>query len=164
MDEMAKKNEVKNGSGEVFLPPSEGRIKAGFASSVRGCLDNGIDLNRELVKNPASTFYGRVNGSSMTGAGIEDEDILVIDKSLQVRDGDIAVCFVDGEFTLKRVKIDGEIIWLLSENANYKPVKVTKENDFAIWGVVTYSIKNVQKKNSGKRNPVGIKKTSRTKK
>ena len=100
----------------------------------------------------------------MTGAGIEDEDILVIDKSLQVRDGDIAVCFVDGEFTLKRVKIDGEIIWLLSENANYKPVKVTKENDFAIWGVVTYSIKNVQKKNSGKRNPVGIKKTSRTKK
>jgi len=145
---MTKKNEVKNGSGEVFLPLSEGRI----------------DLNRELVKNPASTFYGRVNGSSMTGAGIEDEDILVIDKSLQVRDGDIAVCFVDGEFTLKRVKIDGEIIWLLSENANYKPVKVTKENDFAIWGVVTYSIKNVQKKNSGKRNPVGIKKTSRTKK
>jgi len=162
---MAKKNEVKIGSGEVFLPIADGGIKAGFASPVWGYLDNGIDLNRELVKNPASTFYGRVSGSSMTGVGIEDEDILVIDKSLQVRDGDIAVCFVDGEFTLKRVKIDGEIIWLLPGNPNYKPIKVTKENDFAIWGVVTYSIKNVQKKNSGKRISVGREiKTSRAKK
>ena len=149
MDEMTKKNEVKTGSGEVFLPLADG----------------GIDLNCELVKNPASTFYGKVSGSSMTGASIEEEDILVIDKSLQVRDGDIAVCFVDGEFTLKRVKIDGEIIWLLPGNPNYKPIKVTKENDFAIWGVVTYSIKNVQKKNSGKKNSVGRKiKTSQTKK
>jgi DNA polymerase V len=149
MDGMTKKDEVKTGSGEVFLP----------------FVDGGIDLNRELAKNPASTFYGKVSGSSMTGVGIEDEDILVIDKSLQVRDGDIAVCFVDGEFTLKRVKIDGDIIWLLPENPNYKPIKVTKENDFAIWGVVTYSIKNVQKKNSGKKISVERKiKTSQTKK
>ena len=162
---MAKKSEVKTGSGEVLLPLADGGIKAGFASPAQDYLDNGIDLNRELVKNPASTFYGKVSGSSMIGAGIEDEDILVIDKSLQARDGDIAVCFVDGEFTLKRVKIDGDVIWLVPENPNYKPIKVTKENDFAIWGVVTYSIKNIQKKNSSKKNPVERKiKTTQAKK
>ena len=149
---MAKKNnEIKTGTGEVFLPVADGGIRAGFASPAQDYLDGGIDLNRELVKNPASTFYGKVSGSSMVGAGIEDWDILVIDKSLQARDGDIAVCFVDGEFTLKRVQTDGDIIWLIPENPKYKPIKITKNNDFAIWGVVTYSIKNVQKKNRNVR-------------
>lgn len=149
---MAKKNnEIKTGTGEVFLPVADGGIRAGFASPAQDYLDGGIDLNRELVKNPASTFYGKVSGSSMVGAGIEDGDILVIDKSLQTRDGDIAVCFVDGEFTLKRVQTDGDIIWLIPENPKYKPIKITKNNDFAIWGVVTYSIKNVQKKNRNVR-------------
>lgn len=149
---MAKKNnEIKTGTGEVFLPVADGGIRAGFASPAQDYLDGGIDLNRELVKNPASTFYGKVSGSSMVGAGIEDGDILVIDKSLQARDGDIAVCFVDGEFTLKRVQTDGDIIWLIPENPKYKPIKITKNNDFAIWGVVTYSIKNVQKKNRNVR-------------
>jgi DNA polymerase V len=88
----------------------------------------------------------------------------VIDKSLQARDGDIAVCFVDGEFTLKRVKLDGEVIWLVPENPNYKPIKITKENDFAIWGVVTYTIKDIRRKNSEKK-PVGRKiKTQQVKK
>ncbi|MCI1719764.1 MAG: translesion error-prone DNA polymerase V autoproteolytic subunit [Bacteroidales bacterium] len=150
----AKKNEVQTGQGGVFLPLADGGIKAGFASPAQDYVENGIDLNRELVKNPASTFYGRVSGSSMIGAGIEDGDILVIDKSLQARDGDIAVCFVDGEFTLKRVKLDGEVIWLVPENPNYKPIKITKENDFAIWGVVTYTIKDIRRKNSEKK-PVG---------
>lgn len=147
---MTEKRKIEIGRSDVVLPMADGGIKAGFASPAQDYIESGIDLNRELIKNPASTFFGRVSGDSMKDAGIENGDILVIDKSLQARDGDIAVCFVDGEFTLKRIKTKGDVIWLMPENPDYKPIKVTKENDFAVWGVVIYSIKDVLKKNSGK--------------
>lgn len=147
---MKEKGKIEIGRSDVILPIADGGIKAGFASPAQDYIESGIDLNRELIKNPASTFFGRVSGDSMKGAGIENGDILVIDKSLQARDGDIAVCFVDGEFTLKRIKTKGDVIWLMPENSDYKPIKVTKENDFAVWGVVVYSIKNVLKKGYGK--------------
>ena len=84
-----------------------------------------IDLNKELVPHPSSTFYGRVKGDSMKEEEIEDGDILVIDKSLELMNDDLAVCFVDGEFTLKRVRIDAAIIWLVPSNKAYPEIPIT---------------------------------------
>lgn len=126
---------------QLVLPIADGGIKAGFPSPAQDFMDLSIDLNKELVKHPSSTFYGRVSGDSMIDAGVYDGDILVIDKSLEPKDGDMAVCFVDGEFTIKYIKIEEKIIWLIPANEDYKPIKVTEDNDFLIWGIVTYSIK-----------------------
>lgn len=123
-------------------------ICAGFPSPAQDYVEGGIDLNRELVKNPAATFFGRVKGDSMTGAGIDDGDLIVIDKSLEASEGDIAVCFLDGEFTLKRIHIDRDVLWLMPENPKYKKIKVTADQNFKVWGVVTYSIKGIRNKNT----------------
>ena len=128
-----------NLSSELSLPIAEG-IKAGFPSPAQDYLDMAFDLNRELVKNPSSTFYGRVRGNSMVEAGINDGDILVIDKSLPPADGRRAVCFIDGEFTLKTLRVEKDSLWLLPANPKYKPIKITPENDFTVWGIVTYVI------------------------
>jgi len=125
----------------LALPIADEGIKAGFPSPAQDFMDMAIDLNRELVRHPASTFYGRVRGSSMIDAGIHDGDILIIDKSLDPRNGDMAVCFIDGEFTIKYIRIEKQAVWLVPANEEYEPIKVTEENDFLIWGIVTYSIK-----------------------
>ena len=122
-------------------------IKAGFPSPAQDYSENIIDLNRELVKNPASTFFGRAKGESMLDAGISNGDILIIDKSIEPYQDAVAVCFIDGEFTLKRVhfvKEDGQLkeIWLMPQNKEFKPIVVTPDNTFLIWGIVTYSIKS----------------------
>ena len=121
-------------------------ICAGFPSPAQDYVESGIDLNRELVKNPAATFFGSVSGDSMTGAGIEDGDLIVIDKSLEASEGDIAVCFLDGEFTLKRIHIEKDVLWLMPENPKYKKIRVTADQHFMVWGIVTYSIKDVRKR------------------
>lgn len=131
-----------NTSSELPLPMVEGGISAGFPSPAQDYIDLKIDLNKELITNPSSTFYGRVKGSSMKDAGILDGDILVIDKSLEPQDGDTAVCFIDGEFTLKYIKIEPDAVYLVPANSKFQPIKVTEENNFCIWGVVTYSIKS----------------------
>lgn len=87
-------------------------ISAGFPSPADDFLDLSIDLNKHLIKNPCSTFYGRVCGDSMKDAGIHNGDLLVIDKSLEPKNNKIAVCFIDGEFTVKRIKIEKNVIWL----------------------------------------------------
>ena len=133
---------------KVVLPVAEGGICAGFPSPAQDYMEGGIDLNRELVKNPAATFFGRVKGDSMTGAGIDDGDLIVIDKSLEASEGDIAVCFLDGEFTLKRIHIEKDVLWLVPENPKYRKIKVTADQHFMVWGVVTYSIKDIRKNNS----------------
>ena len=79
----------------------------------------------------------------MIGAGIDDGDIMVIDRSLEPRDGKIAICFVDGEFTVKRIKIKKDGIYLMPENSAFEPIKVTENNELIIWGIVTYVIKSV---------------------
>lgn len=104
-------------------------------------MEQAIDLNKEIVRHPASTFYGRVVGDSMRDEGIEEGDILVIDKSLELMDDDLAVCFLDGEFTIKRVRLEPDAAWLVPSNPDYPLIKVTKENDFIVWGIVTYTIK-----------------------
>lgn len=125
-------------------------IKAGFPSPAQDYSENIIDLNRELIKNPASTFFGRAKGESMIDAGIYDGDILIIDKSVEPYQDAVAVCFIDGEFTLKRihfVRENGQIkkIWLMPHNKEFKPIEVTPDNTFLIWGIVTYSIRSHKK-------------------
>lgn len=124
------------------LPYADQGIKAGFPSPAQDYISQAIDLNKELINHPASTFYGRVSGDSMKDAGLSDGDILVIDKSLEPRTGDMAVCYVDGEFTIKYIQIEKDVIWLVPANDDYNPIKVTSENTFLVWGIVTYSIKN----------------------
>lgn len=116
-------------------------ISAGFPSPAQDFIDLSIDLNKELIKHPSSTFFGRVKGCSMIDAGINNGDLLIVDKSLGSTDGKIAVCFIDGEFTVKRLKVEKDCCWLLPENESYDPIRVTAENDFVVWGVVVYVIK-----------------------
>lgn len=123
------------------LPYADDGIRAGFPSPAQDYMELSIDLNKELIKHPSSTFYGRVVGDSMKDEGIEDGDVLVIDKSLDLLDNDLAVCFVDGEFTVKRVKIEKDAAYLIPSNPDYPTLKVTQDNDFQIWGIVTYTIK-----------------------
>ncbi|MEA5257136.1 translesion error-prone DNA polymerase V autoproteolytic subunit [Arcicella aquatica] len=122
------------------LPLIEGGISAGFPSPAADFLDTAIDLNKYLIKHPSTTFIALTDGVSMTDAGIADKDLLIIDKSIEPTDGKIAVCILNGEFVLKRLKVDQEGIWLMPANDNYKPTKVTEYYDFEIWGMVTFSI------------------------
>lgn len=126
---------------ELELPFVSSGISAGFPSPADDFLDTGIDLNKELIKNPYSTFYGRVRGDSMKDLGIHNGDLLVIDKSLEPQNGKIAVCYIDGEFMVKTIKIEDDCCWLVPANENYKPIKVTAENDFIVWGIVINVIK-----------------------
>ena len=119
-------------------------IHAGFPSPATDYMTQAIDLNKELVRHPAATFYGRVVGDSMIDAGVEEGDILVIDKALEARDGDMAVCFVDGEFTLKRLKFHDGGLSLVPANPKYPVIEVTEGVDFMMWGVVTYIIKKIR--------------------
>jgi DNA polymerase V len=125
----------------LSLPLISEGIRAGFPSPAMDFEDIRIDLNQYLIKNPSATFYGKVRGDSLRNAGIEEGDILIIDKSVEPADGKIAVCFLNGEFTAKRIRIRKNKIWLMPENEKYKPIEVTEENQFIIWGVVTYVIK-----------------------
>ena len=119
-------------------------IHAGFPSPATDYMTQAIDLNKELVRHPAATFYGRVVGDSMIDAGVEEGDILVIDKSLEPRDGDMAVCFVDGEFTLKHLRFHEGGLTLEPANKRYPSIEVGEGSDFIMWGVVTYVIKKVR--------------------
>lgn len=130
-------------STALQLPLVQEGISAGFPSPANDFLDISIDLNKEFVRHPSTTFYGRVRGDSMINAGLSDGDLLIIDKSLEPSNGKIAVCFIDGEFTVKRVKINENRLWLVAENQKYTPIEVTEDNEFMIWGIVTTVIKNV---------------------
>lgn len=127
-------------STALELPLASTAISAGFPSPADDHLELKLDLNRALVRHPNATFYGRVKGSSMIDAGIEDGDMLVIDKSLDPKDGDIAVCFLDGEFTVKRIARMDEGLFLMPANTEFKPIRISEESEFQIWGIVTYII------------------------
>ncbi len=127
--------------GELSLPIID-EISAGFPSPAQDFTESAVDLNKILIKNPSATFYGRVKGDSMQDLGIHNGDLLVIDKSLEPQNGKIAVCYIDGEFTMKKIKIEDDCCWLIPANKNYKALKVTEENDFLIWGIVIHVIKS----------------------
>ena len=128
---------------DVRIPYIKEGVSAGFPSPATDFLGNDIDLNKELCKNPLATFYIKVKGNSMINAGISDKDILIVDKSLEPQNNKIAVCFIDGEFTVKRIKTENDCLYLMPENPNYQPIKVTEENELVIWGMVTYVIKSM---------------------
>ena len=136
-----------------FLKPKEGNltgqwlieqgISAGFPSPADDFKEVRISLDKELVKNKEATFYAKVSGDSMVGAGLDDGDLLVIDRALSPENGKIAVCFIDGEFTVKRIKKEKGKFYLIPENKKYKSIELNEDNELIIWGVVQYVIKKV---------------------
>ena len=118
-------------------------ISAGFPSPADDFKELRISIDQEVVRNEEATFYARVSGESMQGAGLDDGDLLVIDRSLEPIDNKIAVCFIDGEFTVKRLKVTKDEVLLMPENPKYQSIKVTEENELIIWGVVTYVVKKL---------------------
>jgi DNA polymerase V len=128
---------------KLRIPFIKEGVSAGFPSPAADFMENGIDLNTELSENPLATFYIKVKGNSMIDAGINDKDVLVVDRSLEPQNNKIAICFIDGEFTVKRIQLEQDCLYLMPENPNYPPIKVTEENQLIIWGIVTYVIKKV---------------------
>ena len=118
-------------------------IKAGFPSPADDFLQKKLSLDEKLVKDKEATFYARVDGDSMIDAGLSNGDLLVIDKSVSPTHNKIAVCYLDGEFTVKRIFKDKEALFLLPENKNYSPIKIEEGAELIIWGIVTYVIKQV---------------------
>ena len=129
-----------NGIGQWL---AEEGISAGFPSPADDFRETRISLDRELVKNKEATFYARVDGDSMIGAGLNDGDLLVIDRSLNPENGKIAICLVDGDFTVKRIKKEKGKFYLMPENKKYKPIELKEENELIVWGIVEYVIKKV---------------------
>lgn len=124
-------------------------VKAGFPVPSGDEINQTLDLNQVLIQHPAATFYAKVVGNSMIDAGVEEGDLLIIDRALEPQNGSMAVCFIDGEFTLKFIGLDEKekgVIWLKPANDSFPPIKVTSENDFTVWGIVSYTIKNRLKK------------------
>lgn len=126
-------------SSSLPLLYADAGIKAGFPSPAQDYMTESIDLNELLVRQKETTFYARVDGDSMVGVGICNGDIAIIDKSLEARNGDYVVAYIDGEFTIKQYKLDDShaCAWLIPANKKYRPIKVTIDNDFRVWGVVT---------------------------
>lgn len=119
-------------------PFFDSKVAAGFPSPAESHMDSELDLNEYITKNPASTFYVRVEGTSMIGAGIHPNDLLVVDLSIEPRDGHIVIAFINGEFTVKRLKVSkNKQVSLLPENENYPVLTIKEGMDFRIWGVVT---------------------------
>lgn len=120
-----------------------GDVRAGFPSPADDTPHEKLDLMRLVVRHPASTFYFRISGVSMVDDGFDEGDIVVVDRSLEPTNNATAVCFIDGEFTIKKIRQEKDCLYLMPANKEYKPIKVTAENEFMVWGVVTYIIKKV---------------------
>ena len=137
----------------TFLKPKKGNsmgqwlveqgISAGFPSPADDFKEIRISLDSELVKNKEATFYAKVSGDSMVGAGLDDGDLLVIDRSLSPENGKIAVCFIDGDFTVKRIVKEKGKLYLKAENKKYKSIEIKEGNELIIWGIVEYVIKKL---------------------
>lgn len=132
--------QVDLGSSFEFPFVSDG-LQAGFPSPAEDYNIESIDLTKELIDHPSTTFLARVVGDSMIDADIHEGDILVIDRSLEFQDNDVAVCFINGEFNIKYIERnrDGSL-YLVSANPKYPKIKVEPEDHFVLWGVVTYII------------------------
>lgn len=137
---------------ESKLPQmAEATVHAGFPSPAQDYMSGGIDLNRQLVRHPEATFYVRVSGDSMTGAGISDGDTLVVDRSLEPYDGATAVCCLENEFLVRHLRFakagpGGKPSGITLEAANpaYEPITTGPGSDFSVWGIVTWIIKKVE--------------------
>jgi len=126
----------------LSLPLYGSRIAAGFPSPADDHLEDALDLNEHLIQHPAATFFVRVRGDSMTGVGIHDGDLLVVDRALEPKSGAIVVAVIDGELTVKRLRIDDGRVWLMPENPAYPPLEIKEGSELVIWGVVAHSVRS----------------------
>lgn len=134
-----------NFSVDLRLPYADGGIRAGFPSPAQDYVDRSLDFNKELIEHPAATFYAKVVGLSMVEAGIDEGDIIVIDRSLDPKQGDVVVAFIEGEFTMKYLDLSEKSrgsIWLRPGNREFPPFRITADDNFTIWGVVSKVIKS----------------------
>ncbi len=127
----------------AFFPLVLSRVQAGFPSPADDFLDQPLNLNTYLIDNPAATFFVRVGGESMIGAGIYPDDLLVVDRSRTAVSGDIVIAIVDGDFTVKRLFVQGKRVELRPENSSFSIVKFNAESELEIWGVVSCVIHKV---------------------
>jgi DNA polymerase V len=118
-------------------------VSAGFPSPAEDYIEGRLDLNRYLIKHPAATFFVRVAGDSMIGAGIHPGDILVVDRALEPQDSNVVIAVVDGELTVKRISRRGVKLFLVPDNQAYEPLEILEEMEFEVWGVVTSVIHNL---------------------
>ena len=121
----------------ISLYPS---VYAGFPSPAEDHLDLDLDLNEHLVKHPSATFYVYAKGDSMINAGINDGDLLIVDRSLNPGLKSVVIAIIDGEFTVKRISTIDQKLYLIADNDFYKPIKITEDMNFQIWGIVTHTI------------------------
>lgn len=127
----------------LVLPYIDAGVSAGFPSPALDFMEYKIDLVQHLCKNPVSTYFIKVSGSSMMNAGIDNDDLVIVDRSPEPAAGKIAICLIDGEFTVKRLLPEKDCLYLMPENAAYSPIKVTEDNQFVVWGIVMYVIKRI---------------------
>jgi len=117
----------------LFLVP----VSAGFPSPAEDYIEGRLDLNQYLIRNPAATFFVKVSGRSMIDAGIQDGDMLIVDRSLQAIDKKVVIAVVNGELAVRRISTEGGRLALIAENRDYKPMQVEEDMGFEVWGVVT---------------------------
>lgn len=125
------------------IPLAESTVHAGFPSPADDFLEGSLDLNSLVIKHSEATFFARVEGDSMKNEGITEGDILVVDKAVEAYDSCLAVAYVDGEFTLKRVRMEPDRILLVPANPKYPVIEIAAGQDFTVWGVVKWIIKQV---------------------
>jgi DNA polymerase V len=118
-------------------------VSAGFPSPAEDYIEGRLDLNRHLIKHPAATFFVRVAGDSMIGAGIHPGDILVVDRALEPQDSNVVIAVIDGELTVKRISQRQGKLFLVPDNQAYEPLEILEEMEFEVWGVVTSVIHNL---------------------
>ncbi len=124
----------------IACPLFVSRVAAGFPSPADDFIEDKLDLNELLITHPSATFFIRVEGDSMHGAGISSGDILIVDRAVPPADNKIVIAVLDGELTVKRIRVDGATVVLLPENPDFAPIVVTPEMQFDVWGVVTHII------------------------
>ena len=135
----------KEDSSKLLIPLAKEPVSAGFPSPAEDYIELGIDLNKHLIKNPIGTFFLRVSGNSMNNAGIYNNDLLIIDRSINPNPGHIVVALLDGEFTLKRLIKKQDNYYLKADKENYPAINLYEYIDIQIWGVAIYSIHELQK-------------------
>ncbi len=135
----------KEDSSTLLIPLVKETISAVFPSPSDDYIELGVDLNKYLIKNPISTFFLRVSGNSMNNAGIYNNDLLIIDRSINPNPGHIVVALLDGEFTLKRLIKKQDNYYLKADKENYPAINLYEYIDIQIWGVAIYSIHELQK-------------------
>lgn len=127
-------------SSTLLLPLFSSRVPAGFPSPAEDYIENNLDLNKYLIQHPSSTFFIKITGLSMIDANINPEDILIIDRSIKVKNNDVVLAILEGAFTVKRLKIINDKAFLYPENTSYKPIEISAGMDFEVWGKVIWSI------------------------